>query len=112
MTQARLPAATPATSSRAPPALSAAPAALAAANTAAHDAMVSGLEAVPASAVRNARPGVAISAGISPPSRTRKALCSVRTPRKSSTPAPTSPNTSRTGSMVSSGAAPAAPAAA
>ena len=55
LTQARLPSPTPATSS----AGLWAPAAPAAAKTAAHEAIVSGFEAVPASEVRKARRGVA-----------------------------------------------------
>ncbi len=71
---------TPASSS-ATPAPSAAPAVEAAVKMAAHEAIVRGLEAVAPSAVANARLGVPTSAGISPPSRTRNALTSVRTPR-------------------------------
>ena len=59
--QTRLPSPTPATSSAAPPAESAAPAALAAEKIAAHDAIVSGFEAVAESAVRNARFGLRAS---------------------------------------------------
>ena len=112
VTHVRLPSATPATSSAAPAELSAAPATLAAAKIAAHEAIVDGFEAVPASAVRNARRGVATSASASPPWRTRNALHSVRAPSTTSTAAPTRPSPVRTGSKVSSGAAPAAPAAA
>jgi hypothetical protein len=74
VTQARLPSATPITSATAPPELSAAPATLAAAKIAAHDAIVLGFDAVPASDVRKARRGSATSAGTSSPWRTRKAL--------------------------------------
>ena len=83
--------------------------ALAAAKIAAHDAIVSGFEAVPASDVRNARRGPETSKSSSPPVRTRNALQSVRRPRTMSTAAPTRPSTTRSGPIVSSGTAPAAP---
>ena len=111
-TQVRLPAAIPATSSTAAAAVWPAPIVSAAAKIAAHDAIVAGLDAVPASAIVNARPGVATSAGVSPPWRTRIAVHSVRAPRATSTAAPASASAMRTGSMASSGAAPATPQAA
>ena len=112
VTHASEPSPTPSTSSSAPPVVPAAPATDAAANTAAHDAIVSGLDAVPPSEVRNARRGSAISSATSNPWRTRSALCSVRSPSRTSTPAPSSPRSTRSGPMLSNGAAPAAPAAA
>ena len=60
---------------------SAAPAVEAAAKTAAHDAIVSGFDAVAPSATTNARLGVASSSPVSPPSRIRNADHSVRAPR-------------------------------
>ena len=76
--QVRLPTPTPATSSKAPPSPSITLAVDAAANTAAHDAIVSGFDAVTPSATTNARFGVASSSPVSPPSRIRNALHSVR----------------------------------
>jgi hypothetical protein len=74
-----------------PPSISAAPladvaaspidAADAAVKIAAQVAIVSGLEAVAASAVANARRGEPTSSGSSAPMRTRKAAHSVRPPR-------------------------------
>ena len=109
--QTKLPSPTPATSSAALPAESAAPAALAAAKIAAHDAIVSGFEAVAERAVRNARLGLTASPS-SVPNRIRNALHSVLTPKKTSTAAPRSPSTVSNGPIASSGAAPAAPSAA
>ena len=102
-----------------PPSISAAPeaevaasptaAAEAAPKIAAQVAIVSGLEAVAASAVANARRGVATSSPVSPPSRTRKAAQSVRAPMHPSTSAPTTPSTTRSASISSRLAAPARP---
>ena len=64
----------------------------AAANAVAHDAMVSGLDAVAARDVRRARPGVTTSDGTSSPSRTRWAADSVRTPMTTSTRRPPRPS--------------------
>ena len=58
---------------RCPPPESVAPAVVVAAKTAAHEAIVSGFDAVAANAVANARRGVATSSSVSPPSRTRNA---------------------------------------
>jgi hypothetical protein len=63
----------------------------AAANTAAHDAIVSGFDAVAMNAVRKARAGELISSTTSEPSRIRHADHSVRAPSHTRTPAPTSP---------------------
>ncbi|HVC42278.1 MAG TPA: hypothetical protein VND54_09910 [Candidatus Saccharimonadales bacterium] len=112
LTHVRLPTATPATRSTAETVAWTNPAVLAAANMAAHDRIVEGLDAVPPSAVRNARLGVDTSKGVSPPMRTRIALQSVLAPSQTSTIAPTRPSARRTGWMVSSGVAPPAPAAA
>ncbi len=78
--QVMLPSPTPARST-ATPAPSAAPAAPAAVKIAAHEAIVSGFDAVAPSAVANALRGELTSSSTSPPSRTRKALTSVRIPR-------------------------------
>jgi hypothetical protein len=83
----------------------------AAANAVAHEAMVSGFEAVTASAVRKARPGVTTSDGTSMPMRTRWAVRRVRTPMSPSTTAPRAPRVMRTGVMPMSEAAPAMPSA-
>src|SRR6202035_4228444 len=112
VTHVRLPIATPATSSTAAPVVRTSPAALVAAKMAPQDTMVEGLDAVPPSAVRNARCGLDTSNGVSSPMRTRSAAYSVRAPSHTSTIAPTRPSARRTGWMARNGVAPPAPAAA
>src|SRR5437870_3849674 len=96
---------TPTTSDRG----SSAPAVDAAENTAAHDTIVIGFDAVATSDVRNARRADATSAIASPPSLIRNALHSVRSASAASTNAPTTPSVTRSGSIVSNPAAPATP---
>jgi hypothetical protein len=79
---------------------------------AAHDAIVIGLEAVAASEVRNARRGEETSSAVSPPSRIRNALQSVRAPRNARNPAPRTPSAMRSASISSRALAPATPKAA
>ena len=89
-----VPSATPLSISAAPLAeLAASPtaAAEAAVKIAAQVAIVSGFDAVAATAVANARRGDATSSSDSPPRRTRNALHSVRAPITPSTSAPTNP---------------------
>src|SRR6185436_13248871 len=81
----------------------------AAAKIAAHDRIVDGFDAVAASDVRNARPGEATSSVLSPPSRTRNADHSVRSPSQAITAAPTSPSATCSGPISSSCPAPSAP---
>src|SRR5690606_19848478 len=81
----------------------------AAAKAVAQDAIVSGLDAVAASAVRRARATVTTSEGTSSPDRTRWADHSVRAPITHSTAAPTRPITTRTGEIATSEAAPSMP---
>ena len=102
-----------------PPSMSAAPLALVAASpTAATDAalkiaaqvaIVSGFEAVAATAVAKARRGDATSSSDSPPRRTRNAAQSVRAPITPSTSAPITPKARRRASASSRLAAPARP---
>ena len=79
---------------------------------AAQVAIVSGFEAVAATAVANARRGVATSSSASPPSRTLNAAQRVRAPIAPSTSAPQTPNATRRASASSRLAAPARPSAA
>jgi len=81
----------------------------AAVKIAAQVAIVSGFEAVAATAVANARRGDATSSSDSPPSRTRNAAQSVRAPMTASTRAPATPNATRSASASSRLAAPASP---
>ena len=97
--------ATPAPDSPAPPS----DAVEAAAKIAAQVAIVSGFEAVAASEVAKARPGEPTSSGSSPPSLTRNAAHSVRTPITPSTTAPSAPSPTRSASISSRLAAPARP---
>ena len=75
------------------------PATDAAEKIAAQDAIVSGFDAVATNAVAYARPGVATSSTASPPSRTRKALQSVRAAIRPSTIAPSRPSPIRSASI-------------
>jgi len=98
--------------SAAPPAeLAASPtaAAEAAVKIAAHVAMVSGFDAVAATAVAKARRGEATSSSDSPPRRIRNAPQRVRAPITPSTSAPARPNATRRASASSRLAAPARP---
>jgi len=102
-----------------PPSISAAPlaevaasptaAAEAAVKIAAQVAIVSGFEAVAATAVANARRGDATSSSASPPRRTRNAAHRVRAPMTPSTSAPIRPKARRSASASSRLAAPARP---
>src|SRR2546425_4126490 len=78
-----------------------APAVEAAENTAAHERIVIGFDAVAASDVAKARCGDATSVFASPPRRMRNALHSVRNPTAASTIAPTTPSVTRNGSIAS-----------
>src|SRR5262245_40120514 len=110
LTAARLPIPMPATRATAPLVVAATPATEAPANSAAHEAIVHGFDAVAPSDVTNARHGPATSRSVSPPARTRHALHSVRTPSTASTTAPQTPRIVRRLLIDSTGAAPAAPA--
>ena len=81
----------------------------AAVKIAAQVAIVSGFDAVAATAVMNARRGEATSSSDSPPRRTRNALQRVRTPITPSTSAPIRPKATRRASASSRLAAPASP---
>ena len=76
---------------------------------AAQVAIVSGLEAVAATAVAKARRGEATSSSSSPPSRTRNAAQSVRAPMNPSTSAPVMPKATRSASASRRLAAPGEP---
>ena len=84
-------------------------AAEAAANSAAHEAIVIGFDAVAKSATRKARPGDSTSSVASPPSRIRRADQSVLAPSTTSTVAPTNPSTIRSPAKSSNRAVPATP---
>ena len=107
-----VPSATPPSMSAAPPAdVAASPtaAAEAAVKIAAQVAIVSGFEAVAATAVMKARRGEATSSSASPPRRTRNAAHRVRAPITASTSAPIRPKATRRASASSRLAAPARP---
>ena len=107
--QAALPRPTPTKSATAPSGVETSEAVVAAPKIAAHEIMVSGLEAVAKTPVRQATPGAATSAAVSPPSRNRHAVCSVRTPITVSTTAPPRASAVWTGSICTNAAAPSTP---
>ena len=112
VTQARLPSATPATSRTAPPELSAAPATLAAAKIAAHDAIVVGIRRRPGERREESAARIRDLGGNLQPAAHPESAVERADAERDQHAAPASPSTSRSGSIVSSGAAPAAPAAA